>query len=207
MKTKNIIIIVLAALMPVITSCNWVTKSIDDTLHGRPTVANIDYMTSAYTGNDNFLTNKQALTDAEQSLRAIPELKGKKLIIYGDAQFYDDGRIMIDVQDPDTASNVNEYDFNGQEWGPGKPVQMSTADINNMNMQSFALDTMPFARIQQMAIVYASKAKQINSTTTLNHIYYVPDAGKWYCNDMESPRANYELYLNPNGTVKEFKRE
>jgi hypothetical protein len=114
---------------------------------------------------------------------------------------------MIDLQDPDTAANVNEYDFNGQEWGPKKPVQISSGDISNMGTQTFALDTMPFNRVAKLSAIYAVKAKQNNSTSTVTHIYYVAEAGQWYCDDIVTPRANYQLYFHPDGTVKEFKRE
>ncbi len=207
MKTNYSILLALAGLLTVLPSCKWATKSIDDTLHGRPTVDNTDYMASAYKGSDNFLTNPQALNDAEKALRNLTELKGKQIKLYNDAQFYDDGRIMIQVIDPDTANNVNEYDFNGQEWGPKKPVQISSSDISQMGLQTFALDTMPFSRIAKLAATYAQKAKQNNSTSAVSHIYYVPEAGEWYCNDMETPRANYQLFFSPDGRVKEFKRE
>ena len=58
-----------------------------------------------------------------------------------------------------------------------------------------------------MAIIYADSAKRYGSKTRLDHIYFVKDVNKWYCNDIAGTRSNYEIYFKPDGSVKEFDKE
>jgi hypothetical protein len=157
----------------------------------------------------NFLTDAPRLAKAEQALRDLPEFKSKPIRLSGDMHMYDDGRIMLSVQDPDTLGNVNAYEYSRDgEWGPRQPVKMTgnvTADMISSN--AVTLDNLHFMTVAQMAKVYADSAKHVSSKSIINHIYYEPDAHKWYCNDIEAPRANYEIYFNPNGSVKEFRKE
>lgn len=206
MKTIRYMILALVTAS-MLSACKWATKSIDDTLHGRPTVDNTDYQASAYKGSDNFLTNTNALTAAEKSLRNIPELKSKTLKVYGDPQFYDDGRIMIQIMDPDTAGNVNEYDFNGQDWGPKTPVKVSAGEFTQVDNNSILLDSIPFTTIIKIAAAYTAKAIENNSKTSINHVYYVIDAKKWYTNDIENDRTTYQAYFNRDGSLQSFNRE
>src|ERR1700742_893170 len=97
MKNNNFMIIALVALLPVMAACKWVNKSVDDTLHGRPSADNTDYM-AATDRKDNFLMNATDLMNAQKALEQLPELKGKKLVCFDDMHIYNDGRIMLELQ-------------------------------------------------------------------------------------------------------------
>ncbi len=196
-----------------LSACKQITKSIDDTLNGRPRQNKIDaFMSSEDDGNSNtsnFLTDANALAQAEAALRNLPELKGKKINVYSDLHMYDDGRIMIQIQDPDTLQNVNSYDYSSdKQWGARQPVNIGgNITAESVSSQSIPLDSIHFKTVAKMAKTYADSAKHVGSTTSINHIYYEPQVREWYCNDMTGARSSYEIYFNPDGTVKEFKKE
>jgi hypothetical protein len=209
---KKLLIINFPILMATILtiSCNNITSSINDTLHGRPKVNNkLTGFTAAYHGAaGNFLSDLSALQQAENSFRNIPELKGKRLKVFGDFHLYDDGRIMIAVQDPDSAQNVNSYNYRGQgEWGAKEPVNISSSTAQTLSTLTFPYDSARFTTVARIAAVFAARAQAAGSSSRLTHVYYVPEAHSWYCNEIEGSRASYEIYFNPDGTVKEFKRE
>jgi hypothetical protein len=203
--------------LPVLTSilllaaCNQITKSVDDTLNGRPRQNKIDAFIYSNDNHSvgNFLTDAGALAQAEESLRNLPELKGKKIKVYSDLHMYDDGRIMISIQDPDTLENVNAYVYSSdKEWGARQPVNIGgSVTAENISSQSIPLDSIPFKTVAKMAKIYADSAKHVNSTSTIDHIYYEPQVREWYCSDIAGPRSSYEIYFNPDGSVKEFKKE
>ena len=67
----------------------------------------------------NFASDYAQINGAEQSLRNLPGLKGKKLHLFRSLSFYDDGRIYALVQDPDTLSNINSYIYHQPRFGAG----------------------------------------------------------------------------------------
>lgn len=40
------------------------------------------------------------LQQAEDALKALPQFAGKELNVFQNVHFYDDGRIIIEIQDP-----------------------------------------------------------------------------------------------------------
>jgi hypothetical protein len=194
-----------------LSACKQVTQSLHDTFEGKPQKSKLE----AYLSTDDehsgssFLTDAQRLAKAERALRDLPEFKGKPIWLSGDMHMYDNGRIMLSVQDPDTLGNVNAYEYSRDgEWGPGQPVKM-TGNITPEMISSSAipLNKLHFVTVAKMANVYADSARHVGSKTIINHIYYEPDVQEWYCNDIEAPRANYQMYFNPDGSVKEFRKE
>ena len=212
MKKLRLLYLVVGLSTILLPSCKQVTQSIHDTLYGRPRQNKIDAFMSSNDGNSNttnFLTDANALAQAEAALRSLPELKGKKINVYSDFHMYDDGRIMINIQDPDTLQNVNSYDYSSdKEWGARQPVNIGgNATAESVSSQSIPLDSVHFKTVAKMAKTYADSAKHVGSTTRIDHIYYVPEVKEWYCNSMTGARSSYEIYFNPDGTVKEFKKE
>ena len=69
------------------------------------------------------------------------------------------------------------------------------------------LDSTHFKYVATMAKKYADSAKHYNSASRLDHIYFVRDVDKWYCNDIKGARMNYEIYFKPDGTVTEFDKK
>ena len=111
MNTRPLSILAICCLVALLaaSSCRQLNKSFDDTLHGHPKVSREDAFFSHGSedaGKPNFLEDPQALAAAEAALHQIPELKGKQIRMYGDMHMYDDGRILLQVQDPDTLQNV-----------------------------------------------------------------------------------------------------
>jgi len=210
MKKSHLYIFIILMVTVVLTSCNNITKSIDDTLHGQPKQNKEDaFMASTNEKTINFLSDAHALAQAETALRNLTELKGKKINIYDVINFYDDGRILCKVQDPDTLQNVNEYDYSSEkgEWGAKQPVNITAAVSADMSTEIVPLDSIPFASIVKIGKVFADSARRVGSKSTLNYIYYVPRVKEWYCDDIKGTRVNYQIYFNTDGTVKEFKRE
>jgi hypothetical protein len=210
---KKIKIIFKLLILPAIIfifSCKQINKSFENTLHGRPIQSKEDAFFSDHIGNRNsanLLADKNHLLQAETSLRNIPELKGKPINVFDNLHFYDDGRIMIQIQDPDTLGNINEYDYSrDKEWGPRTPVKIENIGGQAVRPKTIPLDSIRFVTVAKMTAIYADSVKNKGSNTRLDHLYYVEQAHRWYCNDIEGNRSNYEIFFNANGTVNEFKK-
>ena len=189
-------------------ACKQINKSIDDTLHGSPKVSKEDAFFNHDAVSDaakpNFLEDAGALAAAEASLHNIPELKGKPIKMFGDMHLYDDGRIMLKVQDPDTLQNVNEYDYDNKQWGPKTPVNTGSVTPDMISRAVIPLDSIHFKYVAKMFKEFTDSAKHYNSTSRLDHIYFVRDVNKWYCSDIAGTRSSYQIYFKPDGTVSEF---
>ncbi len=193
-----------------LSACNNISSSFNDTLHGKPKMS-ADERFFASAGNHNttnLVTDKATLQKAESTLRNLPEFKGKSIKVFNDLYVYGDGRIMLDIQDPDTLQNVNEYEYetNASKW-TSKPVTITAGDINSINNSTISLDSIRFTNVPAIAAIFAQKAKSVDSESKLTDIYYIPSSKQWYCDDIKTTRANYTIYFNTNGTVKSFTRQ
>ena len=73
----------------------------------------------------NFLSDSARLASAQKALLELPEFQGKNPKFLSDIHFYDDGRVNIDIQDPQKPENIDTYGYDDGEWKEPVPVRTS----------------------------------------------------------------------------------
>lgn len=160
--------------------------------------------------SNGFLSNKEKLAKAEAELRDMPKFKGKKVNVFQDVHFYGDGRIMIELQDPDKPANIDHYEYKDGKWGEPQPVQISGEGEMSANMTP--LDDVKFEVVSTVYANWNEKAKTVEGATDkpLDHIYFtlwVPNQQRyWNSSSVEGTREKYNIEFNLDGSVKEFKK-
>ena len=213
----NIRYILTAALIMGNMSCNPLRQSIHDTLYGSPsagqtndnatrveqhssttiTVSSSSHQEySSPTGN--FLGNAAALAAAENALRNLPAFAGKQIAAYEAIQFYDNGRINLELQHPTRPDYIDAYCFNKGSWQAPAPVQLSVHDDIKAGLVN--LDKIHFADVATVYNNYRRKADSIEGAAPFTHIYAVisGDSGS---------RERYFISFTAAGNIDRFYRE
>lgn len=71
---------------------------------------------------NNRLFDADYLLAARQALEQMPALAGHRLTVFHSIHFYDDGRINLDLVDPQQPTRVDSYHFERGQWRKGDPV-------------------------------------------------------------------------------------
>ncbi|MBU3122396.1 hypothetical protein [Sinomicrobium weinanense] len=136
----------LFALLWSVASCEQFSRSIKDTLKnkeedGQKTVNRNTHETDAgeKIGSGKKDTEEpkvkepplpltgdpEALKEAEESLRNLPEFRGKTIYVHRIIYFYDDGRIHLQIQNPDNPEYADMYRYGDGQWQDAQPVRLS----------------------------------------------------------------------------------
>ncbi|MDO1508799.1 MULTISPECIES: hypothetical protein [unclassified Neisseria] len=159
----------------------------------------------------DFLADGQALQNAEDSLKALPQFDGQALNVFQDVRFYggDLARIEISIQDPANSDYIDRYVYKGGRWSGPQPVRIS----GNGRMQDnvTALEQIKFAKVAEMVGIWKQKARAVGSEKTepdlFTFVLFVPDQSRyWHSPVIETPRASYDLSFHQDGTVKAFEQ-
>jgi hypothetical protein len=225
MNQKGLLMITLIAMC---CSCQRWRDSIHDTFYGTPVsdagapnVASLHSDTtvvvssttttvtssSTHTEKKDFLHNTAALNAAEQALRRLPAYAGKNIYLYNTIHFYDNGRIVAQLQHPQRPDYVDEYDFHDGAWEGPKPVQLSVHD--DVKGSLVRLDSLHFENVAGVYRSYTTKAASIEGAAPVDYIYaLIRDGGfSWYPIRINGSRERYAISYNPDGSVKSFFRE
>ena len=120
-----------------------------------------------YTGpSSNFIKNTDKTSDAEQKLRNLPGLKGKKLYLFRDASFYDEGRIYLTLQSPDNPCHIDDYEYHAHAlhsgWDGPYPYKLDKSDYP-LEKYLIPLDSLSFADGSKIVQTYNAKAQAVGS--------------------------------------------
>lgn len=167
----------------------------------------IDEETAATPTVENLLKDKSTLQKAEQLLKDLPKFKGKDIKVFQNIHFYEDGRVVADLQDPDKPENIDNYTFQDGKWGEPRPVQISGG--GDMASNVFALSQIKFETVADIYRQLEEKAKEVEGAEIDNHIYYnlnvMHQTGKWYTG-VKGVREAFSGYFNADGSLQEFKK-
>jgi len=220
---KNFLPAAMAAIM--LIGCKDFKKSIDDTLNspaetagsGTGDAANTPAAyPSAYSGHSGtvatpekpayFTSQKDKLQEAENKLRALPQFAGKPIFIYQFIHFYDDGRIITKLQNPDNPEYIDEYTYDDGMWQKPEPVVLSKND--NIKEELIPLDRIPFEHVVNVYHVLEEKRKEIGSQSQDYTLYAGKRKGKihWYPGSIQNERSSYDIEYNEDGTLKSFEQ-
>jgi hypothetical protein len=153
------------------------------------------------------LKDAATLSAAEQALRSLPAFKGKTINFYQHVHFYNDGRIIARVQNPDNAEYVDEYTYQNGKWMEPVPVQLSVRENIKKNLVS--LDAVRFASVADIYKNYTEKAADIQGAPALTHVYFfvLNNAFEWYPQRINGSRERYHISFRRDGSVDRFYRE
>ncbi|MBO9618365.1 MAG: hypothetical protein J7539_04945 [Niabella sp.] len=209
----NIIIL----FMLLIVSCKQINKSFEDTIHPKP-VKNLQAQDDDYTGGSDekhyrgIFESAERLDRIQAELQNLPQFKGKQLQLYQSMHFYDykDGYISINIQNPDTTENIDNYKYEDGKWKEPVPVKISgTTDLVGYLMP---LDQIRFSIAKKVHDQTMEKLKEVRGTKKVEFVYFsyvksnVPaiTPSTWYTN-IEGLRNDYMLNFDNNGDLTEMK--
>jgi|GEM_PF-284613 len=169
----------------------------------------VSHSTTSSSGKTSpgFLGNKSRLKAAELSLRKLPAFSGKKIYLYRFIHFYDDGRINVQLQNPENPEYVDEYSYSKGSWQTPKPVQLSVHD--NIKKSLVKLDDVDFENAGKIYRLYSAKANNVAGSPPLTHVYAIFDNNtiSWYPQSISGSRERYFISFEPNGDLKSFYRQ
>src|SRR5690606_24963604 len=135
-----------------------------------------------------FVTNGEALAEAEQALRSLPQYQHTPIYLYGDIHFYDDGRIAAKLQHPTNPEYVDAYDYDNGTWSNPQAVQLSVND--GLESKLVALDSVPFSTAATVVQHYNEKAATVAGARGTDHVYLIIRYGiaRWYPQQIDGTR-------------------
>ncbi|MGV3761016.1 hypothetical protein [Parapedobacter sp.] len=188
-----------------LTACRHVSQSIKDTFNTLPEEQLVS--SGANEGITGFVADEQALIQAEQILRALPQYGGHPIYLYGDIHFYDDGRINAKLQHPENPEYIDAYSYENGRWNGPSPVQRSVSD--DLRGKLVALDSVPFRTVATIVRNYNEKAGTVIGANPTDHVYLIIRYGttQWYPNHIDGTRELWQIYFHRDGSVASFNRK
>jgi hypothetical protein len=155
-----------------------------------------------------FFKSKERLAKAQQSLLDMPKFKGKKVFVFQSAHFFDDGRITLELQNPDKPTNIDHYEYKDGGWSEPTPVQIS--GDGDMKDNLTPMDDIKFDVVATVYNNWNEKAKAVEGAKPLDHVYFslwVPNQDRyWNSSSIEGTREKYNITFNLDGSVKKFEK-
>ena len=165
--------------------------------------------------SSRFIENKAKTGNAEQQLRNLPGLRGKQLYLYRSASFYDDGRIYLTLQSPDTPSHIDDYEYHVHAlrsgWDGPYPYKLDQSDYP---LQRFLipLDSVTFADGSKIVQAYNAKAISVGSNETQSMVEFTmtnPNEWGWkYEDEIRGGNSRetviYKIIFNRDASLQYF---
>ena len=202
---KKVFLALAAITLVTVTSCKDDKKGTDGT-----TTENVadKSESSDSESSDNLYTDVKTLNKAEEELKNLPKFKGKEIKVFQKIYFYDDGRIVADLQDPSNPENIDSYTYQNGKWQEPQAVQISGG--GDMGANVFSLNEIKFETVNNIYKQLQEKAKDIEGAEINGGIYYnlnVVNGQKTWYTGIEGTRGSYSGYFNADGSLKEFKKD
>lgn len=201
--------IALAIIVFLMGSCTQVTQSFKDTF-AQPAEGGAAAKMQEK-GNElrtNHLREAGYLRAAKQALEKLAKFQGKVLHVYSDIHFYDDGRIMLNLQDPSIAENIDTYTFRDGQWQSPEPMRVSGS--NGLNNALIPLEKVDFGTVSMLYDYMNQESQAIEGAADVNHIYLIirtMDIGsQWYAS-LQGARGTYSLRATLSGEILRFERD
>ncbi|TCN59979.1 hypothetical protein D0809_08620 [Flavobacterium circumlabens] len=155
----------------------------------------------------DFLTDTNALKNAEAALRKLPQYAGKEIFIYSTLYFYNDGTINVMLQHPENPKYVDAYEFRDNKWSEPKPVQLSVHD--DVKGRLVSLNKTSFVNAAKLTDIYNKKAQEIEGAQPLSSTYLTiwNNQIRWYPITINGSREKYSIQFNDDGSLKSFEQD
>lgn len=158
--------------------------------------------------SESLYTDVSTLKKAEEELKNMPKFKGKEIKVFQKIYFYEDGRIVADLQDPSKPENIDSYTFKDGKWQEPQAVQISGG--GDMDANTFPLNEIKFETVANIYKQLQEKAKDIDGAEIGGGIYYnlnIVRGEKLWFTGIEGERGSYSGRFNADGSLKEFKKD
>lgn len=156
-------------------SCNQIEKSFQDTFKGEnkvemDTVSNVVEVVEEKE-KINFLSDSMALKSAQNQLENLPEFQGQKLMFRTAINFYADGRIKIELQNPKTPEYLDQYWFENDRWQQPTPVVISASD--DFKKELFPLSEIDFSTASKIYDKANDFSKNIDGAKPITYLFFM----------------------------------
>ena len=149
----------------------------------------------------------------EEDMKAIvAEIRRKfdnKPVKMMDIHFYDDGRVILDAQDPENKKNVNRYTYRDGSWNTPQPIELKGTGKLEDNL--FSLEEANLLAIPNLVKEAMTRGKDIEGAK-VEHVYAETTTERRRPEDkvavyvtVEGPRGSKTLIADGKGKVKSFK--
>lgn len=205
-------IIILLSFIILNISCERISTSIKETFepapqeeYGKKTKSIFDKVTIEKKQEVPIASQVEALQKAENQLRALPEFQGKKIRLYRSTHFYQNGRIITEIQNPDEPRNIDRYTYRDGKWEAPEPVRISLSD--KIEEHLIDLDSVPFVNAHNVYQVVIEKSAELGIEPR-ETIYVVPRNNKanWYPKTLETERSSYRMEFDSQGNLLSFEQ-
>ncbi|HDS1578980.1 TPA: hypothetical protein QEL15_001023 [Stenotrophomonas maltophilia] len=156
---------------------------------------------------NNRLFDADYLQAARQALEQLPALAGQRLTVFHSIHFYDDGRINLDLVNPQQPGHVDSYHFERGQWRKGNPVNPQRfAPTISLQRSSTALANIDFDAVPRVAQALQEQRNALqNPASEVGHVYViVRKAGKlaWLPDEVAGDRQSARLQFDAQGTLR-----
>ena len=205
-------IIILLSFIILNISCESISNSIKETFepapqeeYGKKTKSIFDKVTIEKKQEVPIASQVEALEKAENQLRALPEFQGKKIRLYRSTHFYQDGRIITEIQNPDEPRNIDSYTYRDGKWETPEPVRISLSD--KIEEHLIDLDSIPFVNAHKVYQAITEKSAELGIEPR-ETIYVVPRNNKanWYPKTLDTDRSSYRMEFDSQGNLLSFEQ-
>ncbi len=152
----------------------------------------------------NRLFNADYLLAARQALEQMPALAGHRLMVFHSIHFYDDGRINLDLVDPQQPTHVDSYHFEHGQWRKGDPVDPQRfAPTITLRRSSTALANIDFEAVPRVAQALQAQRNALMATPgDVGHVYVIVRKGGrlvWLPDEVAGDRQSARLSFDAQG--------
>jgi len=142
---------------------------------------------------------------AQKELLSLPQFQGKEVYCFSSIHFYDDGRINLDLLDPDNPTYLDSYSYRKGEWAPPKPRQ--SVKENQMLRARFPLSKINFSTLVGICEKVNKKVAQIPGAKELSHIYVSHNSYdrqiEWRAS-ISGDRESFSIWADADGSNLRF---
>jgi hypothetical protein len=159
----------------------------------------------------NRLFDSEYLLGARQALEQLPALSGHRLTVFHSIHFYDDGRINLDLVDPQQPNHVDSYHFERGQWRKGNPVNpQQFAPTISLQRSSTPLANIDFDAVPRVAKALQEQRNALqNPASEVGHVYViVRKAGKlaWLPDEVDGERESARLQFDAQGIARSVRK-
>ncbi|QES88666.1 hypothetical protein [Rhizosphaericola mali] len=179
----------------------WETKNVNINVSDITNSINKSESTNNLNWSDSNVLNK-----IQQNFMAIAGCEGKEVMVDENIHFYEDGMIMLTIQNCKNVDYLDAYTYENGKWSDPSPVRTSIHD--NWKSNLFPLSAVRFGTVAKVIANYNDKAQQIVGAEKISHVYIV-NLGKltWYPRSIDGTRESYSIEFDLNGDIKSFQRD
>ncbi|AWH20774.1 MULTISPECIES: hypothetical protein [Stenotrophomonas] len=154
----------------------------------------------------NLVRDSARLQAARDALQAMPGLSGKPLTVFRSINVYGDGRINLELVDPDVPSHVDSYHFQHGYWRKGDPVNpQRMAPTYTLRNSSAPLQDIDFTAVARVAQALQEQRNVLmRQPGEVDYVYLIIRKGarlSWRPDEVDGDRETVRLHFDAGGNL------